>query len=44
MRSFKQEQVDFISERNRTYNRKLDRYYNRFTADIRATLERGTAL
>ena len=44
MISYNQEEVDYINERNRVYNRKLDRYYNRFTSDIRANLERGTAL
>lgn len=42
--SYNQEEVDYINERNRVYNRKLDRYYNRFTSDIRANLERGSAL
>ncbi len=44
MRSFKQEKVDYISERNRSFNQRLGRYYDRFTADIRANLERGTAV
>ena len=42
--SHNQEKVDYINERNRVYNRKLDRYYDRFTTDIRANLERGPAL
>ena len=42
--SHNQEKVDYINERNRVYNRKLDRYYDRFTTDIRVNLERGTAL
>ncbi|KAM7458216.1 hypothetical protein BLSTO_01035 [Blastocystis sp. subtype 1] len=41
---FKQEKVDYISERNRSFNQRLGRYYDRFTADIRANLERGTAV
>ncbi|KAK8795796.1 hypothetical protein JH06_3438 [Blastocystis sp. subtype 4] len=39
-----QHKVDYINERNRVYNRKLDRYFDRYTTDIRANLERGTAL
>ena len=35
--SHNQEKVDYINERNRVY-------YDRFTTDIRANLERGTAL
>lgn len=42
--SYNQEKVDYINERNRVYNRKLDRYFDRYTTDIRANLERGTAL
>lgn len=44
MFSYNQEEVDYINERNRVFNRKLDRYYNRFTSDLRANLERGSAL
>ena len=36
--------VDYINERNLAFNRKLGRYYDRFTSDIRANLERGSAV
>lgn len=36
--------VDYISEKNRVFNKKLKRAYDQYTTDIRANLERGTAL
>lgn len=36
--------VDFINERNSKFNKKLDRYYSEYTAEIKQNLERGTAL
>jgi len=36
--------VDYISERNRVFNAKVKRHYDKYTAEIRANLERGTAL
>jgi len=36
--------VDYISERNRVFNQKVKRHYDKYTAEIRANLERGTAL
>jgi len=36
--------VDYISERNRVFNLKVKRHYDKYTAEIRANLERGTAL
>ena len=42
--SYNQETVDYINERNRNFNKKLGRYYDRFTQETRANLERGTAL
>lgn len=36
--------VDFINERNAHYNKKIDRAFGKFTAEIKANLERGTAL
>lgn len=36
--------IDYINERNRRYNEKLDRYYGDFTAEVREDLERGTAI
>jgi pre-mRNA-splicing factor SYF2 len=36
--------IDFINERNRKFNNKLERYYGKYTADIKEDLERGTAI
>jgi len=36
--------VDYINERNRVFNLKVKRHYEKYTAEIRANLERGTAL
>ena len=36
--------VDYINERNKNFNKKLERFYNGYTKDIRDNLERGTAV
>ncbi len=36
--------IDYINERNRRFNSKLDRFYSKYTGDIKEDLERGTAL
>jgi len=36
--------VDYISERNRVFNKKLKRYFDAYTVETRNNLERGTAL
>jgi len=36
--------VDFINERNRNFNAKAKRFYDKYTEEIRENLERGTAL
>lgn len=36
--------VDFINERNRNFNAKAKRAYDKYTEEIRENLERGTAL
>lgn len=36
--------VTYINEKNRVYNQKLARFYNKYTADIRENFERGTAM
>ncbi|KAG9509992.1 Pre-mRNA-splicing factor syf2, partial [Fragariocoptes setiger] len=36
--------VDYINERNMKFNKKLERFYNKYTAEIKQNLERGTAL
>lgn len=38
------EDVNHINERNKKFNQKIDRTYDKATAEIRANLERGTAL
>ncbi|KAF8843481.1 SYF2-domain-containing protein [Paxillus ammoniavirescens] len=36
--------ITYINERNRVFNKKIARYYDKHTAEIRASFERGTAL
>lgn len=36
--------IDYINERNATFNKKLDRFYGEYTAEIKQNLERGTAV
>ena len=36
--------IDYINERNRKFNKKLDRFYGKYTEDIKEDLERGTAI
>lgn len=36
--------VTYINERNKVFNKKIARYYDKYTAEIRASFERGTAL
>ncbi|VDN60052.1 unnamed protein product [Dracunculus medinensis] len=36
--------IDYINERNRKFNLKLDRFYNKYTEDLKSDLERGTAI
>ena len=36
--------IDYINERNRKFNEKLERNYKRFAQEIKDNLERGTAL
>jgi pre-mRNA-splicing factor SYF2 len=36
--------VTFINEKNKQFNMKLARFYDRYTTDIRESFERGTAL
>lgn len=36
--------VDYINERNRVFNEKLDRNFGKYAADIKANLESGHAL
>lgn len=36
--------IDFINERNRNFNKKIDRFYGKYTQEIKQNLERGTAV
>lgn len=36
--------IDFINERNRVFNKKIKRAFDKYTVEIRNNLERGTAL
>ena len=36
--------VTYINEKNKQFNLKLARFYNKYTADIRQSFERGTAI
>ncbi|WAR07065.1 SYF2-like protein [Mya arenaria] len=36
--------IDYINERNNKFNKKLERFYGTYTADIKQNLERGTAV
>lgn len=41
---YEEKDVDYINERNRNFNKKLDRFYHKEAAEVKANLERGTAL
>lgn len=36
--------VTYINEKNKQFNEKLNRFYNRYTTEIRESFERGTAI
>ncbi|KAF8682587.1 SYF2 splicing factor [Rhizoctonia solani] len=36
--------ITYINERNRVFNKKIARFYDKYTAETRASFERGTAL
>lgn len=36
--------IDYINERNMKFNKKLARFYDPFTSEIKQNLERGTAI
>lgn len=38
------EDVTYINEENRRFNIKVSRFYDKYTEDIRESVERGTAL
>ena len=39
-----EEDVSYINERNMKFNKKLERFYGTYTAEIKQNLERGTAV
>jgi hypothetical protein len=39
-----EQDVDYINERNRVFNKKIQRSFGKYAAEIKANLERGTAL
>lgn len=39
-----EEDIDYINEQNRHFNRKLKRNFDKYTVEIRQNLERGSAL
>jgi pre-mRNA-splicing factor SYF2 len=38
------EDIDYINERNMKFNKKLERFYGKYTTEIKQNLERGTAI
>ena len=40
----KEADINFINERNEVFNKKLERNFGKSAAEIKANLERGTAL
>jgi len=44
VRDEKDEDITYINDRNKVFNRKLERFYNSYTKDISDNFERGTAL
>ncbi|XP_062510683.1 pre-mRNA-splicing factor syf2-like [Corticium candelabrum] len=41
---FDEADIDYINERNMKFNQKAARYYDKYTAEIKQNLERGTAV
>lgn len=41
---FDENDVDYINERNAKFNKKIARFYGKYTAEIKQNLERGTAI
>lgn len=43
-RHYEDKDIDYINDRNAHFNKKIDRAFSKYTQEIRANLERGTAL
>jgi pre-mRNA-splicing factor SYF2 len=43
-RADKNTDIDFINDRNMRFNRKIERFYGKYTTEIKQNLERGTAI
>eukprot|EP00803_Ostreobium_quekettii_P002717 evm.model.scf_361.10 EVM.evm.TU.scf_361.10 scf_361:88853-94390(-) len=43
-RHYEDKDIDYINDRNAHFNKKIERAFGKFTQEIRANLERGTAL
>jgi predicted metal-dependent phosphoesterase TrpH len=41
---YEEQDIDHINSRNEVFNKKVKRAYDKYTAEIKANLERGTAL
>ena len=41
---FDEADIDYINERNKKFNEKAERYYGKYTEEIKQNLERGTAI
>lgn len=41
---YEDQDVDFINERNRHFNKRIARAFDKYTVEIRQNIERGTAL
>jgi pre-mRNA-splicing factor SYF2 len=42
--NYEESDVNYINERNMNFNKKLERFFSKESAEIKANLERGTAL
>jgi hypothetical protein len=42
--TYEEDEVTYINDRNKVFNQKLNREFNKYTSEIKNNLERGTAL
>ena len=38
------EDITYINDKNKVFNKKLERFFSKYTGDIKQSFERGTAL